>query len=69
MTLCFMIDFEMLFLCLGVVGEMTSGSRSIARGHSSGHGRSCGRGSHHSPSLVHTKDPIEEEAKGDDSIK
>ena len=54
---------------MGVVGEMTSSSRSIARGRSSGRGRSCGRASHPIPFLVHLGDPIQEEARGDDNVK
>ena len=39
MTLCFMMNSEVSFMYLGVVGEMNSGSRSVARGRSSRRGR------------------------------
>ena len=64
-----MISFEVSSLYLGVVGEMNSSSRSVARGRSSRHGRSRGRGTHHSPPLVHAEDPIQEEARGNDNIQ
>ena len=65
----FMMEFLDPFLCLGVVREMTSSSRSIARVHSLGHGSNHGRASHHIPSLVHLGDPIQEEARGDNSVE
>ena len=64
-----MMDSWMSLLWLGVVGEMTSSSRSITRGCSSGCGRSRGRASHPIPFLVHLGDPIQEKARGDDSVK
>ena len=47
-----------VILVLGVVGELNSSSRSIARGHSSRNGRSLGRASHRTPSLVYLEDLI-----------
>lgn len=69
MPLCFLIGYKMLFSCLDVVGGMASGSRYVDRGRSSRRGRGRDRGSHRSPPLVHTEDPIQEEARGGNSVE
>lgn len=59
----------MSFLSLGIVGEMVSGSRSVARGRILGHGRGCEIGSHHTPPLVHIEDPIHEDIRRGNSVE